>query len=476
MKALKKTLSLVLAVCILASMACVAAVSASANAGDILHRYNVKDIVNKDPDNQINTKTYMFYMPDSWRNTFNDTYVEEEGLASCSAGIYWWGGSYNAKDYQGELTNDWPGFAVTETLPEDKNIFVAQVPEDVPQIIWNNLVDGGPDSEKDLYPDRYVAAIQTSDIPCEFYDADEDDYGFYPNGVENFDGMIFVCNPQATEVNEYSGKATYKGVWLYYYGNGEYGKYATREEAEANNGVCKDGVFPEYGFRLDVDSVSIKVGESTKITPNDKDAVATVEDATIASITTNPDTGAVTVKGLKAGKTNVIFTLTKNGESESITCPVTVTKPVTTISISAKAKSIYIKKTTKVTASVKNGVGTTTFTSSNKKVATVDSKGNVKGIKKGTVTITAKNNGKTASVKITVNNPKLNKTKATLKVKKTLKLKVTGGTGKVKYSSSKKKVATVNGSGKVTAKKKGKANIKVKVSGVTLTCKITVKK
>jgi hypothetical protein len=44
----------------------------------------------------------------------------------------------------------------------------------------------------------------------------------------------------------------------------------------------------------------------------------------------------------------------------------------------------------------------TTFTSSNKKVATVTSKGVVKGVKKGKATITVKANGKTVEVKVTV--------------------------------------------------------------------------
>lgn len=72
MKALKKTLSLVLAVCILASMACVAAVSASANAGDPVHRKLVTDVVNS--EDQVDTHTYMFYVPDSWKNEYNDYY------------------------------------------------------------------------------------------------------------------------------------------------------------------------------------------------------------------------------------------------------------------------------------------------------------------------------------------------------------------------------------------------------------------
>lgn len=49
---------------------------------------------------------------------------------------------------------------------------------------------------------------------------------------------------------------------------------------------------------------------------------------------------------------------------------------------------------------------------------------------------------------------KINKKKATLKVGQTLQLKVTGTKRKVKWTSSKKSVATVSSKGRVKAKKK----------------------
>lgn len=68
------------------------------------------------------------------------------------------------------------------------------------------------------------------------------------------------------------------------------------------------------------------------------------------------------------------------------------------------------------------------------------------------------------------------KKKATVKVGKTVKLKVKNAEGTVKWSSSKKSVATVNKNGKVKGIKKGTATIKAKVDGETLKCKVTVKK
>ena len=57
---------------------------------------------------------------------------------------------------------------------------------------------------------------------------------------------------------------------------------------------------------------------------------------------------------------------------------------------------------------------------------------------------------------------KLSKSKAILKAGESIKLKVKNYKGKVKWSSSKKKVASVSKKGVVTAKKKGKAVITAK--------------
>ena len=70
---------------------------------------------------------------------------------------------------------------------------------------------------------------------------------------------------------------------------------------------------------------------------------------------------------------------------------------------------------------------------------------------------------------------KLNKTKLTLAQGKKYRLKVKGTKKKVKWSSTKKSVATVNKKGVVTAKKKGTAYIKAKVGKKTYKCKVTVK-
>ncbi len=74
----------------------------------------------------------------------------------------------------------------------------------------------------------------------------------------------------------------------------------------------------------------------------------------------------------------------------------------TSISLKIKKNKIYVGDTITVEAQAKNPKGKTKFVSSNKNVASVNAEGKVKAIKSGRVTITVTNNGKSASVKITV--------------------------------------------------------------------------
>lgn len=69
---------------------------------------------------------------------------------------------------------------------------------------------------------------------------------------------------------------------------------------------------------------------------------------------------------------------------------------------------------------------------------------------------------------------KLNKTKETMSVGDTLQLKLLNNKKKVKWTSSKKSVATVSAKGKVKAKKSGKAVITAKVKSKRYKCTVTV--
>ena len=88
-------------------------------------------------------------------------------------------------------------------------------------------------------------------------------------------------------------------------------------------------------------------------------------------------------------------------------CTITVGIPVTSVKINTTAKTIAPGKTFQLAAWPQPSTATNknvTWSSSNKAVATVDSKGLVKAVKAGTATITVKtaDGGKTATCKITV--------------------------------------------------------------------------
>lgn len=109
------------------------------------------------------------------------------------------------------------------------------------------------------------------------------------------------------------------------------------------------------------------------------------------------------------------------------------------------------------------------YKTSNKKIATVDKNGNVKGLKAGraTITTTIRQGGKTYYLKtsITVKGyVKLIKVKKTIKKGKSYKFKAKayGIKGKLKWSVSKKKIGKISKSGKFKAKKKGKVYVTVK--------------
>lgn len=224
----KKIISLLLTLLLTFSMVAVAAVSVSAEVDD-QGRYT--------PSEGIETNRYYFYMPSDW---YND--------CAFDAGIYWWLGS--------DAPAAWPGYGAHNA--DADQVYYCDVPVSSTTIIWNNGYDGGED---DTDP-NYAKAIQTVDVASQFYsNGDSDIYDsawfaemeasfnddkaalgtfadnfFYDEEYDlgfsfDFDNMIYVINPNMISENPLNGKITSGGEWYFYYGNGEYGTYPTKEEA-----------------------------------------------------------------------------------------------------------------------------------------------------------------------------------------------------------------------------------------------------
>lgn len=122
------------------------------------------------------------------------------------------------------------------------------------------------------------------------------------------------------------------------------------------------------------------------------------------------------------------------------------------------------------------------YSTSNKKVATVDKKGKVKAVAAGIAKITVKSGSESIVYTITVpGTTAIKGIKSSVSIKKgksyTLKPKLsyTEKADKVTYKSSNKKIATVSKKGVIKGKKKGTATITIKSGKITKKCKVKVK-
>lgn len=247
---------------------------------------------------------------------------------------------------------------------------------------------------------------------------------------------------------------------------------------------------------LTASSLKMKTGQSTTAFK----ATGFSEGDYVAAVTSNkPGTVKVTnvnkngtfklTAGKKKGSAVVTVTLaSKKTASFKVTvqkAAVKTTKITTTTKSLTLAKGATYKKlassiaVTPVTSKEK-----VTYSSSNKKVATVSSKGVIKAKKAGTAKITVKSGKKkvVVTVKVTgVKTTNLSGVPAAKNVSKGKSFKIKAiatpknTDEKITFKSSNKKVATVTSKGVVKGLKKGTATITVRSGSQKMTCKVTVK-
>lgn len=145
------------------------------------------------------------------------------------------------------------------------------------------------------------------------------------------------------------------------------------------------------------------------------------------SVATVTEKGVVQAKG--KGTCTITAALTYNPKIKG-TIKLTVKKETPKITLEKKKETIAVGKSTKVVIKSMKGISSdqVTYTSSDKKVAAVDSNGKVKAKKAGTATITVKsvmNSKAAAKFKVTVKNPDTIHTKYTSKGKKKIVLEKT---------------------------------------------------
>ena len=211
---------------------------------------------------------------------------------------------------------------------------------------------------------------------------------------------------------------------------------------------------------------------------------STLEDKTVTWTSSNTAVATVSskgkVKGVKTGTATI--TCTSNATGLSATCEVTVGSVKlnqTEVAVN-KGKTVTLKATVYPSTLEDK---TVTWTSSNTKVATVSSKGKVKGVRTGTATITCTSNatGLSTTCEVTVGSVMLDQTEVTVNKGKTVTLKATVYPSTLEdksviWESSNTKVATVTSAGKVKGIKAGTATITCTsvATGLSTTCTVTV--
>ena len=153
--------------------------------------------------------------------------------------------------------------------------------------------------------------------------------------------------------------------------------------------------------KLNKKSISLNVGKTYTLK-----ASGTKEKITWTS--SKKSVATVSSKGVVKAKKKGTAVITAKYGKKKLTCKVTVKQPVKSIKLNKtsatlkKGKSLTLKATISPSSANNKAV---TWSSSNKKVATVSSKGVVKAVGNGTATITVKakdGSGKKATCKITV--------------------------------------------------------------------------
>ena len=196
-------------------------------------------------------------------------------------------------------------------------------------------------------------------------------------------------------------------------------------------------------------------------------------------LTAGKKKGSAVVTVTLASKKTASFKVTVQKAAVKTTKITTTTKSLTLAKGATYKKLASSIAVTPVTSKEK-----VTYSSSNKKVATVSSKGVIKAKKAGTAKITVKSGKKKVVVTVKVTGVKTTKLSGvpagkTVSKGKSFKIKAIATPKntdeKITFKSSNKKVATVTSKGVVKGLKKGTATITVQSGSKKMTCKVTVK-
>ncbi len=249
-------------------------------------------------------------------------------------------------------------------------------------------------------------------------------------------------------------------------------------------------VIPVTGIKINADTITVPKGEKRSVTvtvypsnATDQSVTWSTPSQTLPIITVN-STGQI--EGKRVGSTTL--TVTTNDGKYTDTVNVEVIQPVTSIEFSYSSITLDAGKKKTLEPQLRPISATNKdvkWSSSNKNIATVDSKGVVTAVSAGTATITCSSADgfSKQTVKVTVTQPptgiKFSKKKTTVKIGTPVKLNPTvlpenASNKNVIFSSSDEKIAKVAADGTVTGVKKGTAKITATTANSLYSAVITV--
>ena len=240
-------------------------------------------------------------------------------------------------------------------------------------------------------------------------------------------------------------------------------------------------------------SITIKKGERYTIPqPIIEPSSAIIEEGVFVS--TNSNIAYISngqIVGLNPGKTTITYKDNRHTDAPTATIEVTVYEEqidITEFFFFNTSMALEVGKSNMVSTKIVPSNATNkklTWTSSDSSVASVDSNGNVTGLKAGTATITAKtSNGKTATCQVVVSSNVVEVTGVSVSkynvsvavgTSETLTATITPSNATIKnpvWSSENPDIATVDNNGKITGIKVG--TVKMRVSAGSISSIITV--
>ena len=241
---------------------------------------------------------------------------------------------------------------------------------------------------------------------------------------------------------------------------------------------------------LNKSEITLPVGKSETLT-----ATVAPENATNKNVTwTSSNTAVATVEnGVVTAVGKGTATITASSASDPAvtdTCEVTVTNPVTGITLTPGKLALTVGEKQTLTATVEPAGAddsTVVWTSGDAKVATVDQNGKVTAVGAGTTTITATAGGKSATCDVTVSTKPvpikgIALSDAAVSVGRSIQLEpvfTPADTTErdVTWASSDRTVATVDANGRVSGVAEGKVTITVTSTAdptITASCTVTV--